>query len=84
MMKKQEMERLAALPGYEFDREYQHALAELRARYLACSNDTQQEPQQRRQAYETEKQAIEQRFAAAARLRPPYPEGSKPGNSQDP
>jgi hypothetical protein len=75
MMTEHEIERLAALPGYEFEREYQQALAQVRARYLACSNDALQEPQQRRQAYEAEKQAVEQRFATAAQLRSPSPTG---------
>ena len=65
-----DVQRLATLSAYEFDMEYQRVLAELRARYLACSSDAlDNDTRQRWHAYEAEKQAIAQRFAAAAQLR---------------
>lgn len=77
-MDEHEIERLATLPAYAFDAEHQRALAELRARYLACSGDTLHEPEQCWQAYEAEKEAVEQRFAAAARRREQHPTRSAP------
>ncbi len=61
-----EIARLAALQPYERDREREHALRDLRGRYLACSHARMDDEQPDWHAYAAEKQAIERRFAAAA------------------